>query len=70
MNKNRKSWKAICTVIIMIGLEHLFGPGLLYFIKDQGTEIYLAKIASQYPGQILLQWGILSICPAILALTT
>ncbi len=64
----QQKWKAASVVIVVIGLELLFGPGLLYLLKSKGVEIYSASLASQYPGKILLQWGVLSIYPAILVL--
>ncbi len=68
MSEKIKKWKAVSVVIVVIGLELLFGPGFLYLLKSKGIEIYSASQASQYPGNILLQWGVLSIYPAILVL--
>ncbi len=68
MSEKAQKWKNVSVVIVVIGLELLFGPGLLYLIKNNGFEIYSASLASQYPGKILLQWGVLSIYPAILVL--
>lgn len=64
----KADWKAVGTVIIVIGLELLFGPGLIYLLNSRGIEIYSVSTASEHPGAILLQWGIISIYPAILSL--
>lgn len=64
----KAKWKAVGTVIIVVVLELLFGPGLIYLLKSKGIELYSASVASQHPAAILLQWGIVSIYPAILAL--
>ncbi len=68
MSKKATKWKAVCAVIMVSGLQLIFGPGLLYLLQAKGIEIYSVSRASQYPGKILLQWGILSIYPAMLVL--
>ncbi len=65
MNEKKKN-KAVAIVFIVIGLELLFGPGLLYLLKINGVEIYSVTEASQSPVKILMQWGILSIYPIVL----
>ncbi len=65
MNEKKKN-KAVAIVFIVIGLELLFGPGLLYLLKTNGVEIYSVTEASQYPAKILIQWCILSVYPTVL----
>lgn len=60
------SWKPIAAVVILAALELMLGPGLLYFLKSSGIELYSASTASQNPAAILLQWGMCSVYPAIL----
>lgn len=65
---HKSKWKAVVTVILIVGLELLFGPGLMYLMKCKGIELYSPTVASQHPVEILLQWGIVSIYPVVLVL--
>lgn len=68
MSEKMKKNISISLVFLVVGLDLLFGPGLLYFMKSIGVELCSNSQASIYPIKCLLQWGILSIYPAILAL--
>ena len=67
MREKTKS-SALVSVLIVAGLELLLGPILLYVLKAEGVILYSATQASRYPVQLLSQWGLLCIYPAVLFL--
>lgn len=56
----KKNWKPVGLVFLITGLDLIFGPFLLYFMKNSGVSICSPAHASDYPLRLLLQCLVLS----------